>query len=350
MKKISSRSLNKMSDEGLLSVRLCELDLKMEGTPLEECVQKLYKDLDEKGISFHPPCYLADEWLCPDGEPVIGIAFYLAHPRLRKLEYKMMLEVEGGSKEECIKLLRHETGHAINYAYLFHKRKKWKKLFGSFNVEYGDSYKYRPYSKSFVHHLGEWYAQYHPDEDFAETFAVWLDPESDWKEEYKGWKASEKLRYVDSLMKEVAEKPPKKDKGDKFWDASKLKTTLRTYYRKKQRLHAEKYADFHDWPLVKIFPEGDEGKRPQKAYKLIRQHRKEILDQVALWTGEKKYRINDLLKNLITRSKELGMETSTEDAEAALKVSVYVTAQIMNYLYTGRYKGKNEKIKSSRLI
>ena len=339
-----------MSDEKLLSVKLCELDLKIEGTWIEACVQRLYKELSDKGITLHVPCYLADEWLCPDGEPAIGIAFFIAHPRLRKLENNMMLEVEGGTKEECMKLLRHEMGHAINYAYLLHKRKQWKRLFGEFSAEYGDRYKYRPYSKSFVHHLGEWYAQYHPDEDFAETFAVWLDPESNWKERYKGWKALEKLKYVDSLMEEIAQKVPKKASGEKFWAASKLKTTLRTYYKKKQRMYAEQYSDFHDAQLIKICPESTDSKHAQKAYKLIRCRRKEILDQVTLWTGEKKYRVNDLLKDLIARSKELGLETDANEADVAVKTAIYVTAQIMNYLYTGRYKGKNEKIKSSRLI
>ncbi|MDP8298853.1 MAG: hypothetical protein P9L88_03005 [Candidatus Tantalella remota] len=350
MKKISLRSLEKMSDERLLSARLCELDIKIEGTWIESCVQRLYKELSDKGIDLHVSCYLADEWLCPDGEPAIGIAFFIAHPRLRKLEHKMMLEVEGGTKEECIKLLRHEMGHAINYAYLLHKRKLWKRHFGEFSAEYGDRYKYRPYSRSFVRHLGEWYAQYHPDEDFAETFAVWLDPESNWKEEYKGWKALEKLRYVDHLMEEVSKKSPKKPRGEQFWDVSKLKTTLRTYYKKKQRLYAEQYPDFHDYPLMKIFPDNPEAKGARKTYKLIQGRRKELVDQVALWTGEKKYRINDLLKDLIARSKELGIKTDADESDVAVKTAIYVTAQIMNYLYTGRYKGKNEKIKSSRLI
>ncbi|RKY40625.1 MAG: hypothetical protein DRP85_08235 [Candidatus Makaraimicrobium thalassicum] len=336
-------SLDRLDEEKLLSLRLCDLDIKIEGTWLEGCIARLYRELAEKGVSFHPPCYLADEWLCPDGEPVIGIAFFLAHPRLEKLEYRMMLEVEGAGEPSCMKLLRHEMGHAINYAYLLYKRKQWRKLFGPFSAEYGDSYKYRPYSKSFVRHLEEWYAQYHPDEDFAETFAVWLDPESDWREKYKGWNALKKLEYVDALIKKIADKPPKKAKGKKFWAASRMKTTLRTYYKRKKKLYAESYADFHDFHLNKIFA-GSGGHDPKKkAYKLIRQYRKELLDYVALWTGEKKYIINRLLKDLADRSKDLGLETGADERTAVLKTAVYVTAQIMNYLYTGAYKGKNEK-------
>jgi len=350
MKKSKVLDLDKLSDEELLSVRLCDLGIKLEGTWLEGCVAQLYSELEEKGIKIQPSCYLADEWLCPDGEPSIGIAFFLAHPRLKKFEQKMMLEVEGGDKASCIKLLRHEMGHAINYAYLLHKRKRWRQLFGLFSAEYGDRYKYRPYSKSFVRHLDEWYAQYHPDEDFAETFAVWLDPASNWEQKYKRWKALDKLKYVDKVMKEIADKVPKVAKGEKFWEASKMRTTLKTYYKRKKTLYAENYPDFHDLYLNEIFSKGQEGKKEEKAFKLIKHHRKEILGQVALWTGEKKFIINRLLKDIIDRSRELELRTGPDKTSTILKTTAYVTAQIMNYLYTGRYKRKNEKTKSSHIV
>ena len=350
MKKGKPVNIDKLSDEKLLSVRLCDLGLKLEGTWLEGCIARLYKELEEKKIEIHPSCYLADEWLCPDGEPVIGIAFFLAHPRLKKLEQKIMLEVEGGDKESCMKLLRHEMGHAVNYAYLLHKRRQWKKLFGSFSAEYNDRYKYRPYSKSFVRHLEEWYAQYHPDEDFAETFAVWLDPGSDWKQKYKGWKALKKLEYVDKLMKEIADKPPKKAKGDKFWDASKIRTTLKTYYKKKKALYADNYPDFHDFHLRKMFSISEDDKGGEKAFKLIKHHRKDILEQTALWTGEKKFIINKLLRDIIDRCRELELKSGPDEKKTIMKVTAYVAAQIMNYIYTGRYRVKNEKTKNSRII
>ncbi|MGB3056777.1 MAG: hypothetical protein WBC16_01305, partial [Candidatus Omnitrophota bacterium] len=302
-----------------------------------EGVSQLYAELSERGIDLHPPCYLADEWLCPDGEPVIGIPFFLAHPRLRKLEYKMDLEVEGGTKADCMKLLRHEMGHALNYAYMLYKRKRWQNIFGPFSKDYPERYKYRPYSKNYVIHLERWYAQYHPDEDFAETFAVWVDPQSDWKEKYKGWKALRKLEYVDKLMKEIAGRPPKKAKGEKYWAISRLRATLKTHYKKKKRLYADYYSDFHDINLNKIFIPGDE-KTGMKAYVLIRKHRKEILNYVALWSGEKKYIINELLKDLVERCKELGLKAGPDEMDTVLKVSVYVTAQTMNYHYAGRYR------------
>ncbi len=340
MEKAKSVNLSKLSRKKLLSLRFCDLGLKIKGTWLEECINQLYRELGERNINFRPHCYLSDEWLCPDGEPVIGIAFYLAHPRLMKLEGKMMLEVEGGDKTSCMRLLRHEMGHVINYAYFLYRRKQWKKLFGSFSADYPEKYKYRPYSKRFVRHLEEWYAQYHPDEDFAETFAVWLDPASNWMQKYKGWKALEKLEYIDSLMKEVSAKPPLKPNGEIHWDVTSMKALLSMHYKRRRKFYAEDYPDFHDFHLKKIFPRSSSREPKEKAFKLIRKHRKEILDSVALWTGEKKYIINDLLKELIGRCRELGLKAGRDEAGAVLKMSVYITAQIMNYLYTGRYKEK----------
>ncbi len=175
----------------------------------------MYAELDAKGLVFHPECYLADEWLTPEGEVAIGIPFYLAHPALIKLERRMMLEAEGEGKLWCMQLLRHEAGHAFSYAYNLHKKREWQKVFGSPKEEYGNTYKFKPYSKSYVRHLDGFYAQYHPDEDFVETFAVWLTPDSDWQEKYQGWKALDKLQFVDRLMSSIKGVKPLKAQGEK---------------------------------------------------------------------------------------------------------------------------------------
>ena len=226
--------LSKISEKELLNMRIKDLPLNLEKTWIKQCVDELYSELDGKNIVFRPPCYLADEWLTPDGEPVVGIPFFLAHPSLIKLEKKMMLDVEGGTKSWCMKLLRHETGHAINYAYKLHKKKKWRKYFGSFSADYPDTYRFRRYSRSFVRHLEDYYAQYHPDEDFAETFAVWLTPGLDCQKKYKGWKALDKLLCVEELMNGIKGKEPFNKQGKKYWDASRLSIKLANYYRKKK--------------------------------------------------------------------------------------------------------------------
>jgi len=333
--------LSQVSEERLLHLRICDLPLRIEGTWLEGCIKELYRELNTKGIKFRPTCYLSDEWFTPDNEPVVGIPFFLAHPSLMRLEKKIMLDVEGGTRHWCMKLLRHETGHAINYAYKLYKRKKWQKIFGKFSKEYADTYRFRPYSKSFVRHLEDYYAQYHPDEDFAETFAVWLTPGIDWQVQYKGWRALAKLKYLDELMKKIRAREPVAKEGKKYWQASRLHTTLKNYYKKKRRFYAEDFPDFHDSNLKRIFVERDRKKRNLPLVTdIIKHHRKNILDNVSRWTGEKKYIIDGLLETIIERCRDLKLVTLDSENLALLKISTYITTLIMNYIYTGRLRPK----------
>ncbi len=195
-----------LRDEELLEFRISRLGLRIEGTPIQALIEQLYDELGQKGLLFRPPCELGDEWFVPVGLPVIFLPFFLANDRLRHLEKRMILDVEGGTNEAFMKLIRHEAAHAYSYAYRFVHRTKWRQTFGKSSTEETPTfYRPRPYSRSFVVHLDDWYAQSHPDEDFAETFAVWLTPGLDWRERYRGWKALAKLEYVDELMRSLAE-------------------------------------------------------------------------------------------------------------------------------------------------
>jgi len=335
---ISSKiDLFSLADEELLELRICDLPLEIKGSWLEECVDQLYDELNKKSIIFRPFCYLADEWLTPDEEPIIGIPFFLAHPALMKLEKKIMHDVEGGNKTWCMKLLHHEAGHAINYAYKLFRRKKWQKVFGKFSLEYGDTYRFRPYSKNFVRHLEDYYAQYHPDEDFAETFAVWLTPNSDWQNQYKGWKALDKLQYVQELMDEVKNKEPLVKKEKLFWQASKIKIRLKNFYKKKKSFYAEDFPDFHDMNLNKIFTTLSD-KTTISAFDLLNRYKNNIAQNVFIWTGEKKYIIDDLIMKLKQRCKALGLYLVGDADDSLIKISVYLTVLIMNYLHTGKFR------------
>ena len=333
--------LETMPEEALLDTRICDLPIKIEGTWLSECIAQLFHEIEEKGIVFRPECYLADEWLTPEKETCIGIPFYLAHPALIRLEKKFMIDAEGETRPWCMKLLRHETGHAISYAYRFHKRKKWQKIFGPSTAEYGDTYKYRPYSRNYVRHLDGYYAQYHPDEDFVETFAVWLTPGLDWKTQYRGWGAARKLQYVDRLMNEVRGKEPPVKSSQKFWRASKMRVTLRNFYKKKRRTLAEEFPDFHDHFLRQCFVAySEENKALPRAADVIRAYSRSILNSVSKYSGERKYVINVLLKDMQKRGGELHLAASGEEAHIILNLTAYITSLIMNYQYTGRFRGE----------
>ncbi|MBI4846500.1 MAG: hypothetical protein HY810_08570 [Candidatus Omnitrophica bacterium] len=334
------KDIENLTEEELLKVRIRDLPVKIEGAWIEECVKKLYEELEARAINFKPVCYLADEWLTPDKEPVIGIPFFLAHPALMKLEKQMMLDVEGATKQWCMKLLRHEAGHALNYAYDLYKKKSWQRLFGRFNQEYPDTYRFRPYSRNFVRHLEDYYAQYHPDEDFSETFAVWLTTDIDWQAQYKGWPALKKIKFVDELMRGIREKEPVNKKGKKYWQASRLTTTLRNYYKRKRHVYAEDFLDFHDMNLKRIFMKKNQECKPENfAFQLISRYRKNLIASISIWTGEKKYIVDGVLKALIKRSKALNLIYDSEPL-AVLEVSAYVTTLMMNYMYTGRLRGE----------
>lgn len=337
-------SLDQINEEELLKTRLCDLPLVIKGTWLEECVHQLYTELDAADLLFHPVCYLADEWLTPEGETCIGIPFYLAHPVLINLEKKYMFEAEGEGRAWCMKLLRHELGHAICYAYRLNRRETWRKTFGSSLEEYGKAVKYRPYSKNYVHHLDGYYAQYHPDEDFVETFAVWITPGVNWREQYKGWPALKKLMYVDGLMREIKGKKPLVKSSQKFWRLSTLRYTLEQYYRRKRSEWEEDFPEFHDEYLQKNFATPQEWLIPFKSVaELLHNHRQEVLDTVARTTGARKYVISGILKGMTTRSRNLKLMYSKEHT-ALLQLVSYVTALTMNYQHTGRFRNKKRKI------
>ena len=169
--------------------------MRIEGSELEPRVAQLHEELGARGLPLRPPCYLGDEWFTPSEQALIAVPFWLAHPRLKALELRQVLEVEGGMPEHCMQLLRHECGHALDHAYRFSRRRRWRQLFG--NTDNDDDARHLSAAavlEGFVRHLPNWYAQAHPDEDFAETFAVWLGvPEREWRAKYRGWKALEKL-------------------------------------------------------------------------------------------------------------------------------------------------------------
>lgn len=332
---------SKLSDDELLKFRIKDLGLRIPGSILEEKIQTLYQELEAKGLTLRPQIYLGDEWFSPEGMLAISIPFYLAHPKLMAMEQRQMLEVEGGTPEWCMKLLRHEAGHCFDHAFKFSKRRKWRTVFGNPEIEYApEHYHPKPYSKSFVQHLDNWYAQSHPDEDFAETFAVWLSPNSDWKKQYKNWSSAlEKLNYIEELATEVREKQPTRERGSLPFRADRMQTTLAKYYAKKRKEHATDYPDFYDEDLKRIF-NGDPtlSKRDHAASRYMQKNRREIIESVSYWSGEKKYPIESLLKKLILRSEEIGLRLGRTPEDTLLQLAAYLATLVTHYLFTGRFK------------
>lgn len=326
----------------LLNSRLCDLDVKIEGSPLSRRVQSLHVELKAKGLTFRPLCYLSDGWGCPDKVPAIGIPFYLADERLARLEEEQSGEVE--ETTDVMMLLRHEAGHAYNYAFRLYESPEWEKLFGPFSAPYRESFRPNPYSKQFVRHIsafrvGRSYAQKHPDEDFAETFAVWLTPRSAWRRRYRLWPAIEKLKYVDRVMRKLrGVRPTLKNSMPLHNALEDLTFLVKDHYGKRTERYRAAAQGYVDDILTEMFPiDGPERTRVDAA-PVLRTHRWEIVRRVSHWTGLEDTDIYPLLTKMEERATELGLRLRRTLINAKmLEFTAVITTLAMNYVYTGRY-------------
>jgi hypothetical protein len=323
---------------------LSDLDLRIEGTILEKSIKKLYAELDRKGIVFKPKCYLTDTWGCPNKVPVIGIPFYYADPTLSKIEDEMHGDLE--DEHELMMALRHEAGHAINYAYRIYQSKEWQETFGRFTEPYRDYFHPHPQSRDFVKHLyqqvgqygGRIYAQKHPDEDFAETFAVWLTPRSSWRQKYRTWGALKKLEFVDSLMKKIGPRRPLVTNGELIRPIESLNFTLLEYYNKNQERYREKAQGYVDDVLREIFSTNGKGENRVSAGAFIEKNRNHLVEMISHWTKEGISSVQPLIDKLIARAKELDLNLSPRrQSRKLIEVTALATTLIMNYTYEGKF-------------
>jgi hypothetical protein len=327
-----------LSDEDLLTLKLRDLNLQITGSVLESRIAKVLEELRAVDLDFNPHFWLSDEWFCADGIPGVAIPFYLAHPRLERLERSQLFEVEGGDEEWCLKILRHELGHAIENAYRLRLRKERRAIFGKSSEPYPEYYSPRPYSKSFVLHLDPWYGQSHPDEDFAETFAVWLTPNSQWRERYAGWPALKKLAYMDSLMKSLRGKLPPIVNPKELDPIAKMSKTLGSHYAKRKAKYGKEHPSFYDKDLRGLFSADEAFVKNATAASLIHRKRKLIRATVSRWTGAYQYTIDQVLDAITQRCSELNLRITCGEEEAIKQFTVLLTVQTMNYLHSGRHR------------
>jgi hypothetical protein len=327
-----------LSDDKLLDVRMCDLRVSIAGSELDQRIAEVQTELDARGLTFRPHYWLSDEWFTPDGVPGIAIPFYLAHARLAKLELAQMLEVEGGNPETCLKILRHEVGHAIDNAYTLRRRPTRRRLFGNPSTEYPEYYTPKPYSKSFVQHLDHWYAQSHPDEDFAETFAVWLNPESMWAARYDGWPARRKLEYMDRLMRDLAGVRPKVTSKREVDPLGRVRKTLREHYKDKREHYGLDHPDFYDSDLRNLFSDAPAYVKNPSAARFVRRIRKEVRSTVASFTDSYQYTIDQLIEKILARCREQNLRLTDSEESTKNDFLVFLTVQTMNYLHSGRHR------------
>jgi Putative zinc-binding metallo-peptidase len=288
----------------------------------------------EKGLKVRPHAWISDEWFSPDNTPGIAIPFYLAHPRLMQLERSKIIDVEGGTRAECMRILRHEAGHVVQHSYALHRRRRWQKLFGRSSTHYPSYYKPSPASRNFVQHLRLWYAQSHPDEDFAETFAVWLTPRSTWRKRYEGWPALKKLQYVDELMAEIAKQKPVLTRRSEVDPLRKLRITLADHYKKKLGQYSIDTPRTYDRDLLRIFSNNPRHRMSPPASTFIRHHRASIRRLVSKWTGEYQLTLDMVLDEMVDRCQELKLRAVGSDRQLRQDFTVLLTAKTVHSLYS----------------
>ena len=333
-------------ESNLWSTPIRDLDLTIAGTRLEPILDEFRGELRAAGLTrVRPRFYLSTEWGVPFETVAIALPFYLARPDLTALHAERVGHVEGFDRADILRYLRHEMGHVFNYAYRLYDEEEWVKHFGSITQPYGEEYRPEPFSRRYVRHLPGWYAQKHPDEDWAETFAVWLTPGLDWRKEYGGWPvAAGKLAYAERAMAAIRERDPLVTAADLDEDVGDLSISLEQYYARARREGDGELPPGFDGALRAIFedwgrPEDlstDAPRRP--ASELIRRLARDLPADVYRWTGHFPERTRLLLRHLAERADALE-QVYPEDREtpAIISLTTLVTALAMNHVHRGSY-------------
>ncbi len=322
------------TDQEILDLRLCDLGVTLRGTWIEPLVEKLHHELARRGLRLRPHVWLSNEWFSPDGVPGIAVPFYLAHPRLMQLERRQMFQVEGGTQDACMRILRHEAGHAFDTAYRLRRKSKWRRVFGRSSRAYPHTYRPKAESRNHVLHLDWWYAQSHPCEDFAETFAVWLKPGSRWRTHYQGWPVLKKLEYVQELAEETATYPPPVRSKAHIEPSRGMKRTLRTHYRSRRARYGVDLPDFFDHQLHKIFAPG-KAATSETASAFLRRVAKDLRRRVVSVTGTHPYTVDQFLAEMVSRCRRLKLRRSRSERHVKLEAAILLAAQVLGYVNGG---------------
>jgi hypothetical protein len=331
----------------ILGKRICDFDLKIEGRPLEKVIERFRAELRARGIvKLQPAFYLTDEWGVPEGTVAIGIPFYLADANLLRVHKRKRAGlVEGETDEDVLRYLRHEVGHVVNYAYRLYATEEWTRLFGSMSRPYTEDYRVVPFSPDFVRHLPGGYAQKHPDEDWAETFAVWMTPGSDWRALYQDSAgALRKLEYCDRTLTSLRDVEPEVTSAEIDYDTRALRTTVQEYYERID-LGPVSIPRSLDGDLTAIFardrePAAGTPARLGDAGMLLKRHGDFLANSVYRWTGVDPSLTAPLVAHLARRASGLRLQypLSARD-EILVELSGFLTALAMNYQYRGKFVG-----------
>jgi len=302
-------------DDDLLKLRFSSLRLRLRNNLVWPDVLQLHGELERRGIRWRPHVWLSTEWFSPDGNPGFAIPFYLAHPRLRELERKIMGEVEGGNRRWRLRIMRHETGHAIDNAYALRRRADWRRVFGRGSAPYPDDYAPRPASRRHVLHLGHWYAQSHPTEDFAETFAVWMQPKNRWRRDYADWPAIRKLEFVDQTLSTIAMQEPKHRDRKVIYPLAHVDQTLGEHYQLKKERYGGTENRYDPW-MARVFVPRSRRPHAPAASRFVREMEPQLRRLLERRARLHPYFVDHAIRTVTQRARQLDLVLRSSRREA----------------------------------
>ncbi len=329
----------------LLATPIRDLKLVIAGTTLEPVLDEFRQELTRIGIRrLQPHFYLSTEWGVPFGTISIAIPFYLARPDLTAVHAERVGHLEGVGRADLLRYLRHEMGHVVNYAYELYEQVDWIKQFGSITQPYEEEYRPEPFSRRYVRHLPGWYAQKHPDEDWAETFAVWMTPKLDWRAAYAHWpEALAKLEYCDRTMAAVNARDPAVTATEPDEDVSVLSVSLDDFYRADGSANAPLPPGL-DGALQAVFEDfGQSAEQSCKgpwrpAAELIARLERDMVANVYRWTGHFPEAARNLVRHLAERAVKLSLAYPADcETAVAIALTTLITSLAMNYVCRGSY-------------
>lgn len=328
--------IDHLSELEILNLKLKDL-AKLSGPSfISKRINKIKRELTNKGLTFEVSYYFGTEWFCADGSIGIALPHYLLHPKLEKIEKKYLGYTEGILENDFLALFRHELGHAIDNAFQLKNLKTREQIFGPHSIPYPDSYLANPYSKKFVKHLKNNYAQAHPEEDWAETFAVWLTPKSNWQKKYATWPAIEKLKYMDKVLSQL-KNTPSKIKGQRTpYNIKNDNRTLRQYIldtRKERRLNRRAF-------YTNKLPKSLKANQGFSFKSILQKNEFYIIQKVAFQTGQNRYRIKPMMNLFKMETKDCLISPKLKKQKALSLISKLIIKEQPRFLRQGRHRIK----------
>ena len=335
----------------ILNRRICDFDLRIEGRPLEQIIERFRAEMRERGITaLEPRFYLTDEWGVPEGTVAIGIPFYLADAELLRVHGLKGGLVEGSRRGRHLALppARARPRRELRVPPIHERRVDAS--FGPMSRPYPQEYKALPFSTSFVRHLPGGYEKTHPDEDWAETFAVWMTPESAWRELYADSPAAlAKLEYCDRMLAALKDKSPDVTSTAIDYEANEINATVQEFYESFE-VGDVRIPRSLDGDLRLIFARRTDSAAPAAtaqdaprtgdAALLMRRQRDALVGVAYRWTGLTPELLWKLIDHLIDRAAELKLTYALSERDAILvELAGFIHTLAMNYIYRGSFIG-----------